>query len=238
MIAAVATVLNEADIIGDTIENLLAYGVDRIHIAHGPSTDGTLEILESFPEVRIVPDAMPIHMQPQWTWKLAQRAEYEGAEWVIPFDADEFIYPDPRWDSIPAALAVLPPYVNKLRIDRWLHLDRDRRYVEPERLPKVAWRTGIPVQCMPGNHDVLFDGTMAHEILWMREIQFRSLAHMARKCRERVDRIDPALPVTDGAHQRVLAAMTEEELELEWARLQAVPVVYDPIPVRTRDGVA
>ncbi len=56
---------------------------------------------------------------------------------------------------------------------------------------------------------------------------------MARKCHERVDRLDPSLPATDGTHQRVLAAMTDAELHAEWDRWQSLPAVIDPIPVRS-----
>jgi hypothetical protein len=69
-----------------------------------------------------------------------------------------------------------------------------------------------------------------HRVLDLRELQFRSFEHLARKCRERVDRIDPSLPYSEGTHQRVLAVLNEDELRLEWARMQAIPVVYDPVP--------
>jgi hypothetical protein len=230
-IAAVATVLNEADIVGYTIENLLAYRVDRIYIAHGPSTDGTLKILESFPEVVVVPDESSFHLQPEWTWQLAQQAGRDGAEWIIPFDADEFVYATP---DIRTALAALPVGVNKIIIQRWLHLDTNRRYVETERLPKVAWRAGHDVMLEPGNHDVHIDGGAAAGVLWMRELQFRSFAHMARKCVERVERIDPTFARTTGLHQRILAELDPDELAAAWAVREQTPTVQDPIPYRSR----
>lgn len=236
MIAAVCTAYNECDIIGWTIENLLAWGVDRIFIAHGPSTDGTLAVLESFPEVVVVPDESPVHLQPERTLELSQRAEGAGAEWVIPFDADEFVYT--AGPSIPEALAAIPAGINKIRIERWQHLTTEDRYLESERLPKVAWRTGLPIVTTPGNHDVFIDGDCATDVLEIRELQFRSFAHMARKCHERVDRIDPTLPATAGAHQRQLAALDDTGLKAAWETRAATPTVHDPIPSRSRSGVS
>lgn len=236
MIAAVATVINEADIVGYTVENLLAWGVERILIAHGPSTDGTLDILREFPEVGVLVDESPVHLQPLLTWQLAQRAHHEGADWVIPFDADEFVYP--LGPSIPEALAAIPAGVNKIRIERWQHLTSDDRYVEHERLPKVAWRPGLDFDTTPGNHDVIIEGGCATGVLEIREIQFRSYAHMARKCHERIDRIDPTLPPTAGLHQRELAALSEADLRAAWEVRALTPTVHDPIPYRSRTGAS
>jgi hypothetical protein len=236
VIAAVATVYNEADIIGWTVQNLLGWGVDRIYVAHGPSTDGTLEVLESFLEVVVVPDDAPVHLQPEWTWQLSQLAERDGADWVIPFDADEFVYT--AGPSIPHELARVPVGVNKIRVERWQHLTVTDRYLDHERLPKVAWRTGLPITTTPGNHDVIVDGGTATDVLQIRELQFRSRAHMARKCRERVDRIDPTLPQSAGLHQRELAVLDATGLDVAWEVRALTTTVADPIPFRSRTGVS
>lgn len=234
MIAAVATVLNEADIVGISIEHLLASGVSRVYVAHGPSTDGTLDILHSFgDDVMVVPDHYSFHDQPTRTAELANLAAIDGAEWVLPFDADEFPY-IPDVTDLAEAFAGILAGINKLIIQRWMHTDWEHRYVQSERLPKVAWRTDRPFVCHPGNHDVTIETDGICGGLMMREIQFRSFEHMVRKSRERIARIDPSFGPQYGTHQRRLAALSGAALEEAWADLMAVPTVVDPIPVRRR----
>lgn len=231
MIAAVCTAYNEADIIGISCDHLLASGVDHIYVALAESSDDTAKILAGIEHVTVVDDSGPYHLQPEWTTTLARMAETDGATWVIPFDADEFVYA-PFHDDIPTALASVPADVNKLWVARWLHTTWDNRYLEHEHLQKVAWRTGVPFGCTPGNHDVHIEGADCYDVLHMRELQFRSYVHMVRKCHERVDRIDPTLSADQGAHQRRLAAMTDDQLKTAWITLQETPTAYDPIPVR------
>ena len=236
MITAVATVLNEADIIGISVDHLLASGVDHIYIALSDiSDDGTRKILSHYPSshLTVIDDNRPYHDQPYWTRYLSDLASVNGATWVLPFDADEFIYPL-HDESIPAALAHVPANVNKILMPRWLHRDWDWRHNTPEQLPKVAWRGGVPITCHPGNHDVTVPGNShyGNTVLAIRELSFRSYEHMAVKCQERVARIDPSFGWEYGTHQRVLAALTENELREAWAAMQDIPSVYDPIPVR------
>ncbi len=231
MIAAVATVLNEADIIGLSIAHLLANGVDRIYVAHGPSTDATLPILESFPEVVVIDDPAPYHFQPKQINDLAFLAHTEGADWILPFDADEFWYATDG-DTIAGALGDLHPAVKVLRVPAYQQRDLCYRERDDRSMGKVAYRWERGATVANGNHTVSIPALPVEGVLALREWQFRSFEHMARKCHERADRIDPSLPWTEGTHQRVLAAMTDEQLELEWARLQATPVVYDPVPLR------
>jgi glycosyltransferase involved in cell wall biosynthesis len=61
VIAAVATSMNEADIIGDTVTHLLDQGVELVLIADA-STDDTREILAALP-VTVYDDTEPCHRQ-------------------------------------------------------------------------------------------------------------------------------------------------------------------------------
>ncbi len=220
--------LNEADIIGASIANLFAQGVAHIYIAlSNQSDDGTRAILEAHERVTVIPDALTFHDQPRWTQELSELAAKNGAAWVVPFDADEFVYvPD---STIASFLAAIPAGYNKVYMRRWLHKDINNRHVEAERLPKVAWRANLPIVCQPGNHDVTIAGS-ATSGLELRELQFRSFEHMARKCRERVRLIDPTFGWETGTHQRILAGMSDENLRVAWDDMQRIPTVYDPIP--------
>jgi hypothetical protein len=90
----VAMVRDELDVIGCTIDHLLDQGVDRVLIVDNGSVDGTRELLErrSTADRRVlagVDPLVPYYQSEKMTW-LAHRAWRGGADWVIPFDADEW----------------------------------------------------------------------------------------------------------------------------------------------------
>lgn len=230
MIAGVCTAYNEADIIAASVTHLLDEGVDHVWIAHGPSTDATGNVLIGLPDVTVIEDRDDVHHQPLWINHLVGLAGAAGAEWIIPFDADEFWYPTEAAD-LKEALDGVPETVEKLLVRQFMHRDWDHRYTDYPTLGKVCFRYRPWAKVTNGNHDVSLAGGTAG-VVDLRELQFRSFEHMARKCRERVDRIDPTLPETDGAHQRVLAALSADDLRREWERRQEFSVVYDPIPAR------
>jgi hypothetical protein len=164
--------------------------------------------------------------------RLAQLARSEGAEWVVPFDADEFVYAlDGR--TVAEVLAGQPDEVGSTVMQVWQHTDWDHRNPEPQAMPKVAVRPSPEVWIANGNHYASGNiGTVAHDILAIREIQFADLEHLHRKSRERVERIDPALPQSEGSHQRDLHAGTEGYRAAQWAARKAKAAVVDPIPYR------
>src|SRR4051812_15863371 len=86
-------VKDEADIIGRSIDNLFAQGVDLVVVADNGSLDGTRKVLlERDPEkVILIDDDEVGYYQSQKMTRLAHIArEKLDADWVIPFDADEF----------------------------------------------------------------------------------------------------------------------------------------------------
>ena len=94
----VAVVHNEADIIRLTVLHHLAAGLDRLLIVDNGSTDGTDRILR-----QLARDGRVDWSRDEGAWRagemlttLARRAAAEGADWVIPFDADEFWYAPQR----------------------------------------------------------------------------------------------------------------------------------------------
>jgi glycosyltransferase involved in cell wall biosynthesis len=121
-IAAVTTVKNEIDIVESFVRHTVAQ-CDRLIVLDNGSTDGTLVALkelqaEGLP-LEIVED--PTIGKHQWLrmTRLMRRAAEQGAGWVVPLDADEFLPP-----GYAAALRALPQ-------------DRPRN---------VRWRTYVPTE--------------------------------------------------------------------------------------------
>jgi hypothetical protein len=89
----IAMVRNEADVIRLSILHHLALGLDRILIVDNGSSDGTTEILERLhrDDPRIEWWSEPgSYQQELIRTELAREAFRRGADWVVPFDADEF----------------------------------------------------------------------------------------------------------------------------------------------------
>ena len=230
-VAAIATVYNEADIIAETLTHLYCEGVASIYIVDGNSTDGTRDIYARFP-VKVYDQTETFHAQPVWITRLAQVAYEDGADWVIPFDADEFWY-------APSGLTIAETLDRYAVADvHWApmyqHINFDYREPDTKPLPKVAFRAYDDVRVANGNHAAQshdFKGT-EFGLLAIREIQYRGFDHFVRKIKERNATIDPSLPPTEGAHHKRYAGWSEEGLRLEWQKMVARANVLDPIPVR------
>jgi glycosyltransferase involved in cell wall biosynthesis len=91
MVVAVARVKDEADIVEATVRRMLRQ-VDHVIVADNASTDGTRDILERLP-VELIDDPEVGYYQSAAMTGLALRAAAQGAEWVVPFDADEVWLP-------------------------------------------------------------------------------------------------------------------------------------------------
>jgi|GEM_PF-6353460 len=92
-IAVVAMIRNEEEIIELFIRHAFSF-CDRLYICNHNSSDRTVEIVNA-----LVNEGFSIHMststapgypQEKITHGLIQRAIADGAEWIIPLDADEF----------------------------------------------------------------------------------------------------------------------------------------------------
>ena len=86
---------NEADIIRTNVLYHLSLGLDRILIVDNGSSDGTDRVLRELarrdPRVRWTRDEGLWYAGQLFT-KIAREAFGEGADWVVPIDADEFWY--------------------------------------------------------------------------------------------------------------------------------------------------
>jgi hypothetical protein len=86
-------VLNEADIVGLAVLHNLSLGLDGVIVLDNGSTDGTEKVLRQLAEeddrVWWTRDDS-LFDQGTITTELAREALRRGADWVLPFDADEF----------------------------------------------------------------------------------------------------------------------------------------------------
>lgn len=229
-VAAVSTILNEADIVGATLTHLYNEGVANVYIADGMSTDGTRDILAGFP-CRVYDDTEDCHRQPWWIARLAQQAYEDGADWVLAVDADEFWY-SPSGLTIAEALNEVDESIGKLYAQMWQHINYEYREPAPKRLRKVAFRASDGVVVANGNHEAQTGGGSLDGVLALREIQYRDFEHFCRKIVERTTRLDPSLPAGEGTHVTQYFGWSKEELEPVWREMVAQATVLDPIPVR------
>lgn len=233
MIAAVSIIKNEADIVGFTVGHLFAEGVDRIYVID-ESSDGTREILAGLGVVLVGWDRP--YAQAQMMTYLANLAASDGAEWIIPFDADEL------WCALDGTLATMLAGcpVDKVWVPIYDQLG-DYRAATPKPLPKVTFRWHPGSQLAEGNHDVFgIPGVAAEGGIEIREYQNRSLAQFIRKAHRNRDLFaaNPQLPPSYGAHNRRWAAMTDQEVTEEWERIQQEPRVFSPPRSSSRLGTA
>jgi len=90
----VTMVRDELDIIDATLDHLFAQGVDHVLVSDNGSTDGTLQRLRERSardsRIHLAQDREPAYYQGEKMSRLVRAASVAGADWVIPFDADEF----------------------------------------------------------------------------------------------------------------------------------------------------
>jgi glycosyltransferase involved in cell wall biosynthesis len=162
----ISMVRNEVDIIRLNILYHLSLGIDWITVVDNGSTDGTDRVLQELSEerrgVRWYRDEGPFSPSRVMT-ELARDALLAGADWVVPFDADEFWYA-PAGDfrgvlggSRAGVLAA--PAVNFVQ-------RRGQRESSPTALLHMTRRSASPVG-PPGHGQALVE---SHEIAFVEKM--------------------------------------------------------------------
>lgn len=199
---AVSMVRDEQDIIGQTVRHMLDE-VDFVIVADNLSTDFTREILDTIAagndRLLVVDDLEPAYRQSEKMTGLARRARLElGADWIVPFDADEWWYaPNGR---IADALNDNPHHsVAAANLYNHIGTGRDP---SPDEEPNPIWRMGWRMEsCVPlpkvacrwtpdmviaqGNHDAYYDQEVSRVggVLAVRHFPMRSVEQLIRKVR-------------------------------------------------------
>lgn len=258
----VTMVRDEADVIAGTVRHLADEGVDGIVVADNRSADDTLAILKDLEvelpcQLVILHDDETAYYQSEKMSSLAAMAASYGADWVIPFDADELwlgphqvaemLRTSPPDDSHRVATVELfnhfPSAIDPAGDDPFETIVW--RQPQPAPLPKVAFRWEEGAVIHQGNHGVhLPSGRDAIACtLEIRHFPYRSAEQFERKARNGAE----AYAATDmspeiGAHWRAYGALLDRYgptalhdvfREHFWA-LSPVDrgLVYDPAPYR------
>jgi hypothetical protein len=250
---------NNADIIKATTEHMIGQ-VDHVLVLDNFSTDGAREILDSLP-VTVIDDDEPGYYQSRKMTNLAKVARNNfGAEWVVPFDSDEFWYSP--FGTIKDILSDLKPQWLVATADLYDHvtsttdntLERNPikrigwRRSDKGMLPKVACRFRDDLVIEQGNHSAGYHGGMTRQegLLVVRHYPYRSTEQFIKKVKDGVAAYaaTSGLPETSGQHWkdygRLLDAYGEAglvEVYNTWFHLNfssVTPpegVIYDPAPI-------
>lgn len=248
MVAAVSMVKDEADIVEHTLRRM-ADEVDALIIVDNGSTDGTRDILDDLARdlpLTVMDDPDPAYFQSRKMSRLAHIAAAQGADWVIPFDADE------RWYSPFGRIAdvLVEQDASIARASLYDHvatgIDPDEedplarlgwRRREPAPLVKVAVRPCPSVTIHQGNHGADFGHTI-DGLLVVRHYPLRSVEQMICKARNGAAAYAATdLPEDAGAHWRGWGRLSDEQIadvfrEHYWyaAPEARSDLIYDPAP--------
>lgn len=263
---AVTMMRDEADVAYHVLLHMAGESVDGIIVADNNSRDRTRElmldakneIIKSRPDFDfVVRDDPEIgYYQAIKMTKMALEAKSRGAEWIIPFDADEL------WcsDSLPVGefLRNVPTGVNQVQASLFNHFRSSQddetavnpfqrmiyREAFPASLPKIAFRCLPGFEIMQGNHVVRFDGKI-HAIsgLQVRHFPYRSQEHFVLKARNGKEAYDATdLPEGTGAHWRMYGEALEKngpealyehyKTHFFYSEPESKGLVRDPAPFR------
>ena len=239
---AVTMVKNEEDIIGETILNLLAQGIDHVLVADNGSTDDTrgvlLRLAEQHP-VHVVHDPIVDYWQAVKISHLARAATRMGASWIVPFDGDEVwrgtggktiaevlkstgaaVLEAGEWVFVPLAIAPAGTYTTR----------HPYREAEPSSMPKVAFRASWLARVGMGNHSVSRPGRVVSHELRIAHYSYRTPEQILRKASDGAQAAKLAgLPVSMWSQWADIAGRDEEDARALMAKMTSSDsLIFDP----------
>jgi len=205
-------VKDEADVVGGMLTHL-AGEVDHIVVADNGSTDGTVEIIEGLDvPLTLLHDRETAYYQSAKMTALAQLAADEGADWIVPVDADEIWYAEQRLGD---ALTDQAPDRTVVRATLFNHFptaidppgDPFQSIVWRQKSPgimgKVAFKWHPDAVIEQGNHDVQLKTKRYGLPVGVRHFPYRNADQFVRKARNGAAAYRASsLPTTYGLHWR------------------------------------
>lgn len=244
----ITMVRNEEDIIRTTIDHMVAQGLDRVLVSDNLSTDSTPDILQDLarrqPRVLVVTDTLDAYHQDHKMTLLGRYASRAGADWLVPFDADELWFAEST--SVAEHLRSLGAADRPVGTVRACWHDcvplappgRDWRAADfllnatPATLAKVAVRAHPLVRINFGNHSATRAGAQA-DGLHIAHAAYRSPKQLAGKVRRGSSALQLAERASGyGGHWRQLARLSDQQIDELWAQAQGGRALPD-IPLNT-----
>ena len=231
---AVTMVRNEEDTIGRTVRHLFRQGVDGVIVADNLSTDGTARVLRELAEglpVHVAHDGLVAYYQGTKMTVLADMARRSGADWIVPFDADELWFARDalladwlRTSDVPVVGARIHNVFPALTDDAADQNPFSRLRLmdlSPSPYTKVAFRAIPGATIEMGNHGVLRRGPYGDHALRIAHFPWRSLEQLKDKvvAGSRAVLAVGDLQSVSVEHWRTLAANDAELAEVAWASL-------------------
>ena len=154
---------NEADIIRTNVLYHLSLGLDRLLVVDNGSSDGTDRVLRELgkdPRVRWTRDE-GLFYHGQIATELAREAYREGADWVVPIDADEFWHaPDGNFRGV---LEESEAGALRARLLNFFQR-REQKESAPDALLYMTRRIREPVVTERGNRKLARELVESHKI--------------------------------------------------------------------------
>lgn len=223
---------DEEDVIFHTLLHMAEEGLTGIIVADNNSTDNTVKEINKLKrllkgstcEIVLVHDEEVGYYQSKKMTDLARMAHNYGAEWIVPFDADELWF---AGDTIANFLNTLPDHVNVVHADLYNHFgtgvdeqgaipfqNMTWRLPEKGALPKVAFRWHEKAVIGQGNHSVQIPGEHTVKGLEIRHFPYRSWEHFKRKALNGLEAYNATdLPQNMGDHWRSYGQLVKQDEE-------------------------
>lgn len=227
---------NEADVAPWTVRHFFAQGLDGIIVIDNLSSDGTSEAIRDTMaagrRLYVGIDSEPAYFQSEKISYICHLAWRAGADWIVPFDADEHWYAPnqllaeyirPQSAQILRALMhdVVP--VGRQAVGfgpgERVGVRRSKAIVASPDNFKVAFRAAGGTHVLTGNHDIARAGVRMSG-LHLLHYQWRNEEQFIRKVRQGAQAAELAeLGAGLATHWREMALLSDEELRAAWHRI-------------------